>query len=110
MPGLFARLILAVALIVQGVGALASEIPGTASHPHCHQSGTHGKQIKMPCCHCDECNVPACSSGCAVSSSAFIVPSTLIAAVHPICPELHWTLASTMHSIDSSPPIRPPII
>jgi len=108
MTTLLARILLSLALLVHGVGVIAAEI-GMASQPHCHAAGAHGKQGKMPCCHCDECTLPACASGCAVDCGTFIVPVDIQPVWHaPVVASAHSRVAEH-RSVDASPPLRPPI-
>ncbi|HZP68149.1 MAG TPA: hypothetical protein VFB32_17735 [Rudaea sp.] len=104
-------MLLAIALLVQGVGAIASEM-GVASHSRCHASGSslHGKPAKMPCCHCDECTIPACASGCAMDGATFIVPMSWQPHTIELAAQHVGDASPTVRSSDPRPPLRPPIV
>jgi len=110
MTALLARLVLSIALLLQGVGVIASEI-GTAVRPHCRMSmsGDQGKPAKMPCCHGDECTMPSCAEGCVMSGASFIAPQ-FSSNVANATAQLVWEPSRDARSLDSSPPLRPPIV
>lgn len=114
MTEVLARIVLSIAMLLHGVGGIASEID-VASHPHCHAASHHsageqGRQGKMPCCHCDECTVPACASGCAVQALAFIVRADIVQAAYERHAAANVMRASRVVCIDTNPPLRPPIV
>ena len=110
MTGYHARLVLSIAMLLQGVGAIASEI-GTALRPHCHMTmgSDQGKPAKMPCCHGEECSMPSCSTGCVMAGVACIMPLTSHRLVRALTTQKLWIPSPGKRSLASSPPLRPPI-
>jgi hypothetical protein len=109
MIALLARILFALALLVQGMGAIAAEI-GSAVHPRCRMAMAieHGKPAKMPCHLCDECTMPSCSTGC-MAGVSFLVPQPLPPLAFAPVSYLPPASSSSVRSLDSSPPLRPPI-
>jgi len=105
---LIARIFLSLALLVQGVGAIASEIRVDA-HPHCHASGSPEKPHKAACCHCDECTLPGCASGCFVHGSAFLMPLDFTSMAPLALTEPPARATPRLIPVDPGPPVRPPI-
>jgi len=105
---LIARILLSIALLVQGVGAIASEIH-SATHPHCHGMGSPEQPHKRGCCQGNDCTTPECSSVCVAAAAAFIVPMTaaVVVPAHPSQPRL--AVATLAPFLDTGPPTRPPI-
>lgn len=109
MTAILARIVLSLALLLQGVGAMAA-VAGAVSHAPCHHASSDGgKPGKMACCHCDECTLPACASGCAFHGPAFAAVATVTPAASVLRFEPAHHIALGIFSPDPPPPLRPPI-
>jgi hypothetical protein len=109
MATILARIVLSLALLLQGVGAMAAAV-AAASHAPCHHaSGDTRKPARMACCHCDECTLSACTAGCAFHGASFAAVAVVTPAATVWRFEPARLVAPTALSPDLRPPLRPPI-
>ena len=100
------RLLIALALILQGgVGATAAFASGTSGH-HCHSSMDHdGQAPKCPCCPAKSFGM-SCADACMTVAALPSVPATFHLHVDSISPSIDRT-PLVAAAIDM--PLRPPI-
>jgi hypothetical protein len=100
------RLLIAVALLLQGfVGATAAFAAGPSGH-HCHSSMSHGGQVpKCPCCPAKSFGT-SCADACTTVAALPSLPAAFNPSVTLISPPIE-RLRLIVAAIDT--PLRPPI-
>jgi hypothetical protein len=99
------KLLLALALIIQGsVGAFAHQGAHAAKMP-CHHLDENGKPAKMPCCP-DGC---AADDGCTACVLVFVPPMAAPTLRIVSAPVKDVAAATSFEPLRLIPPTRPPI-
>lgn len=100
------RILIAIALILQGgVGATAAFASGPSGH-HCHSSMSHdGQAPKCPCCPAKSFGM-SCADACMMVAALPALPARFTLSVTSVSPPIERT-PLIVAAIDT--PLRPPI-